>query len=163
MSSITYDLTKLTEYRAYFEQIKDEAVFLNFFAYTKDQFDKASSDANRGGWCLILEPYSASITDNGADSVIARKQGLFVIAKKKTDELNQHVIEGIAENYAYKVLGRMRRDRREKKLETTFENFDLTAINPMTTSEYYGVAVTFDYYHPVNKDMMFLEADWDLL
>jgi hypothetical protein len=160
MSTTFYSLANLNTYRSYFEDLVEEAVFLNFFAYTKAEFDKASSDPARSGWCLILEPFDAVIRDNTADSVLSYNTGLFVIAKKKTTEAKSYQIEETAQVYAHKVLGRMRRDQRLRVLECKFENINLQAINPMTAADYYGVAVSFEYFYPINKDMKFDEDDW---
>ena len=79
-----FALADLESYKSYFEQLASQATFIDFFAYTKEDFDKSSSNKGRGGWCLILEPYTAGIKDNGADSVLSYNKGMFVIAKKKT-------------------------------------------------------------------------------
>jgi hypothetical protein len=160
MSTTVYSLSNLNQYVNYFEQLVSEASFLNFFAYTKATFDKASSDPNRKGWCFILEPFEASIKDNTADSVLSYNRGLFVIAKKKTSEFKIYEIEQIAQVLAHKILGRMRRDQRLRILECHFQNISLDFINPMTTADYFGVAVSFEYYYPINKDMKYDEDDW---
>jgi hypothetical protein len=160
MSATVYSLSNLNQYVNYFESMVGEASFLNFFAYTKATFDKASSDPNRSGWCFILEPFEAGIKDNGADSVLSYNTGMFVIAKKKTDQFKPYEIEQIAQVLAHKILGRMRRDQRERIIECKFDNISLDFINPMTSAEYYGVAVTFEYYYPINKDMKYDDGDW---
>ena len=160
MSSIIYDLTNLNHYINYFEQLVNDAAFLSYFAYTKENFDKDSSRSERSGWCFILEPYESGIRDNGADSVIAYKKAMFVICKKKTNEYRPQELEQIAEVLAQKVIGRIRRDRRERKLETPMDNWSMSMIDEMFTGGFYGVAVNFDFYHPINKQMKYDEDDW---
>lgn len=155
-----FSLADLQSYKDYFEQISSEARFIDFFAYTKEDFEKSSSHKGRGGWCMILEPYSAGIKDNGADSVLSYNKGMFVIARKKTNELKPAVIENQAQILAHKVLGRMRRDRRDLKLATPFENFSLEVISPLAAAGYYGVFVQFDFYYPINQEMKFNAEDW---
>jgi len=155
-------LTNLQDYFEYFEQLASQAAFIDFFAFTKEEFDKKSSHKGRGGWCMILEPYDAGIKDNGADSVLSYNTGQFVIAKKKTNEATPAVIENQAQKLAHKILGRMRRDRREGKLATSFENFSLQTINPLGAAGYHGVLVEFNFYYSINQEMKFNEEDWNL-
>jgi hypothetical protein len=154
-----FTLNNLDSYRAYFERITNEAAFLDFFAYTKTDFEKSSS-ANRSGWCLILEPYNTTIRDNEADSVLSYPRGVFVITKKKTTELKHWQIEDTAQSFAHKVIGRMRRDRNQNFILTEFSNFQLDIIQPLGLAEYYGVMVQFDFYFPINREMQFQSADW---
>lgn len=156
-----YRLNNLDEYRAYFDQITREAVFLNFFAYTKSDFEKASSSEERNGWCLILEPYTTSIIDNEADSVLSYPRGMFVITKKKTTEIKHWTIEDQAQTYAHKIIGRMRRDRNANLILTEFSNFSVETIDPIGLAGYFGVIVQFNFYFPINKEMKFDAADWE--
>lgn len=157
-----FALTDLQSYKTYFETLADQATFLDFFAYTKEDFEKASSNKGRNGWCLILEPYTAGIKDNGADSVLSYNKGYFVIAKKKTNELKPILIENQAQIRAHKILGRMRRDRREQILATPFENFSLDVISPLAAAGYFGVVVQFNFYYSINQEMKFNADDWNL-
>lgn len=152
-------LTNYTEYRKYFEDLTAEAMFLDFFAYTKQEFDKSGSK-DRNGWCLVLEPYTSMVKDNGADSILAYKKAMLVIVRKKTNELKAWEIEDQAEILAHKIIGRMRRDRKEIKLRTPMENFSIDPIEPMAAAGYFGVMLQFDFYHPINSTMKYEEDDW---
>jgi hypothetical protein len=158
-----YRLNNLDEYRQYFERLTAEATFLNFFAYTKSDFEKASSDPARNGWCFILEPYTASITDNEADSVLSYPRGMFVITKKKTSEKKHWQIEDEAQTYAHKIIGRMRRDRDANLILTEFSNFSLETIDPIGLAGYFGVIVQFNFYFPINKEMKYVAEDWETI
>lgn len=162
MTAIALTLTNLAEYREYFEKIANEATFIDFFAYTKEDWSKSSSNANRTGWNFILEPYTAGIKDNTADSVLSYNEGMFVIAKKKTNELKHWEIEEEAQVLAHKVIGRMRRDRSQHLIKSNFDNFTLDTINPMAASGYHGVAVRFQFYHSIIQDMKFIADDWQI-
>jgi hypothetical protein len=155
-----FELTNLSAYRTYFSQIVDEAVFLDFFAYTKEEFDKSGS-GQRKGWCFILEPYTSGIRDNDADSILSFNKGMFVIALKKTNQLKSWEIEDQAQVLAHKVIGRIRRDRRAYKLRTDLSNWSMETIDPTAAAGYHGVLVKFEFYHPINKDMKYQEADWE--
>ena len=155
----TFELTNLSAYRTYFSKIVDEATFLEFFAYTKEEFDKSGS-GQRKGWCFILEPYTAGIRDNGADSILSYNTGMFVIALKRTNQLKAYQIEDQAQVLAHKVIGRIRRDRRAYLLRTELSNWSMETIDPTAAAGYHGVLVKFEFYHPINKDMKFQESDW---
>jgi hypothetical protein len=156
-----FKLNNLDEYRTYFENLVLEATFLNFFAYTKTDFEKSSADSARNGWCFILEPYTASIIDNEADSVISYPRGMFVITKKKTTEIKHWTIEDQAQTYAHKIIGRMRRDRNNNIILTEFSNFSIETIDPIGLAGYHGVIVQFNFYYPINKEMKYMQEDWE--
>ncbi len=153
-------LKDLESYRTYFEGITTEAQFLNFFAYTEEDFEKQSSNAARAGWCLMLLPYVNDIRDNQHDQVMGYVRGSFIIAKKKTNEPKWWTIEEIAEARAWKVIGKMRRDKREGLLITHLENFNCQPIDPTLVGEFFGVIVTFNFQIPLNAALKYIESDW---
>lgn len=161
MSNLVYELGNINKYVQYFENLVTEASFLSYFAYTKENFDRDSLRPERRGWCLILEPYDSTVRDNTADSVLSYNKGFFVIAKKKTSEFRPQELEQIAQVLAQKIIGRIRRDRRLRILETNLDNWSMQTIDPMFAGEFYGVMVSFDFYHPINKFMKFEENDWN--
>jgi hypothetical protein len=161
MTQISFELNNLKSYREYFQHLVSEATFLDFFAYTKTDFENSSSNPNRSGWCFILEPYTTTIRDNEADSVVSYPRGMFVITRKKTSQLKHWEIEETAQLYAHKVIGRMRRDRREYRLRCEFSNFSVETIEPIGLAGYYGVIVQFQFFYPINADMKYLAEDWE--
>lgn len=156
-------LTDLKTYREYFEGLATKAKFLNYFAYTGDEFEKDSSNPARTGWVMILEPYKVPVRDNQADNVMGSPEGMFIIAKKKTrDILKFWEIEEQAEVYARKIIGVMRKNVRDGKLLTTLENFRYEPIDPMAVAEYFGIVVTFNFQFPLNKALKYDAADWSV-
>lgn len=154
-------LRDLESYRTYFEGLTASAQFLDFFAYTEDDFEKQSSNPSRAGWCLMLLPYTNDIRDNQHSQIMGYVRGSFIIAKKKTDERKWWTIEEQAEKKAWKVVGKMRRDKREGLLITHLENFNCQPIDPSLVGEFYGVIVTFNFEIPLNEAMKYIEADWN--
>lgn len=155
-------LTDYASYRSYFQGLADSAKYLDFFAYTQDEFEKESSNPARGGWVMILEPYKAEVTDNKASQVMESSQGMFVIAKKKTTELKSYLIEEGAQARARKVIGKMKRDYREGILLTETQNITVDTIDPMVVAEYYGVVVGFRFQIPLNAAIAYDPDDYTL-
>lgn len=156
----TIELKDLATYRSYFEGITTTATFLDFFAYTEEDFEKQSSNPARGGWCMILLPCESDIRDNQADQVMGYVRGHFIISKKKTGETKWWTIEEEAEKYARKIVGKIRRDKRAGKLITHLENFSIQSIDPSMVAELYGVIVGFNFQQPLNESMKYIESDW---
>lgn len=154
-------LNSFSTYQSYFAGLVSEAKFLDFYAYTVEDFEKESSNPLRKGWCFILEPYQADIRDNQADNVMGFCRGQFIIAKKKTSEAKWHTIEAEAEVRARKIVGRLRHDHRLLKVITHITNFKLQPIHPMAVAEYFGVVVDFDFMNPLNTAIKYLPEDWN--
>lgn len=155
-------ITGFESYRSYFQALTTDAKFLDFFSYTPDEFEKASSNPARSGWCMILEPYESDVRDNNASQLMQYCRGMFIIAKKKTNELKWFALEEQAEIKAKKIIGRIKHDKREGVLLTQLSNFTLQTIDPMTVSDYYGVVVSFSFEIPINAASVYTESDWNL-
>lgn len=156
-------LNNFTTYQKYFSDLVTKATFLDFYAYTVEDFEKESSNPLRKGWCFILEPYQTDIRDNQHDNVMGFCRGQFIIAKKQTDEKKWHTIEEGAEDKARKIIGRLRHDHRQLKIITRLENFKLQPIHPMAVAEYYGVVVDFEFINPLTGAIKYIPTDWSEL
>jgi hypothetical protein len=154
-----YRLRSLADYRAYFETIVAEATFLDGFYITPEDFlDRAKTD--RGGTAFVLENYENNISTNQAENMIGTRTGEFYIVKKSVANSDIQTIREECELLCYKVIGRMKRDRREGILETNINNYNGMEMGVLTANRYTGYGFRFDFVAPVNGYTALIEEDW---
>jgi len=154
-----YRLLDLADYRAYFENLVAEATFLDGLYMTPEDFiDRAKK--GRIGTAFVLENYENNISTNQADNIIGTRTGEFYIVKKSLANSDIQTVREECELLCYKVIGRMKRDRREGILETNISSYNGMEMGVLTANRYTGYGFRFDFVAPVNRFTAFDEADW---
>lgn len=154
-----FRLISLTDYREYFETIVSEATFIDgFFVTPEDFIDRAKKD--RAGTVFVLENYDNRLQDNQSDNVIGQRSGEFYILRQAAENTKIQEVREACEILCYKILGRIKRDRREGILEVPITNFQGVEMGLITGSRYTGYGFRFDFIAPVNRLMAFDATDW---
>ena len=155
-----YDLLTISAYKSYFQDIVARATFLNSFFYTYTQL----TDANRSttaGTFLCLEPYENRINGHRNDNIQGQRKGLFVIAKSIKSHMDLDKAHAECELLAYKVVGQIKRDARERKLICEIDNFSGHGTDMITANNFAGYAIEFNFWAPINRFMTWEEEDWN--
>lgn len=156
---MAYRMLTIEDYIAYFQELVDSATFLDYMAYGYEELiheKKSKVD----GTIFVLEPYANPISGDQNDNIIGTRKGMFVIARHAKGTMDIRTIHDACERLAYKVIGRMRRDRREQKLSLNIGNWSGHATGMLTDTGYTGYAIEFTYEAPINQFLVEEPGDW---
>lgn len=154
-----FRLISLTDYREYFETIVSESTFIDGFYVTPEDFiDRGKKD--RGGTVFVLENYENRIQDNQADNVMGQRTGEFYILQQAAENTKIQEVREACELLCYKIIGRLKRDRRDGILEVPITNFIGVEMGLITGVRYTGYGFRFDFIAPVNRLISFDALDW---
>lgn len=154
----SFKLLDTAEYIKYFQEIAEDATFIDSFFYTYDQMQE-SGKTLRKGTVMVLEPYTNQITENQNDNVLAMRNGFFAIIKPYSGVKNIPVVQAECEILVYKILGRIKRDTKDFIITAPISNYKGSETPPVAP-QYVGYGMEFSFHSPINRFMKFEESDW---
>lgn len=152
-------LLTIAEYRGYFEALAAQATFIDNFYYGYKAMEDGAKKT-RGGTIMVLEPYTATITDSNADNVESLREGMFLILRQVKSIGEYADVMDACEKLAYKVIGRIRRHSREWLLRAEISGWSGHQAGPVF-SQYVGYGIEFKFRAPINRFLVAEEGDWE--
>jgi len=140
-----FETNTLPFYIDYFRNLSEKHITLEDFHHGASGDIIGKSRSNLKYPCLWLETPNLQFQDNDAEHLTADRIGAFVILwnapNKKPEEID--VIWADCEQIVFDVLGRMVRDRKQRKFYFSLNGTSAEAISQMFTDKDFGWRVEF--------------------
>lgn len=158
---MAYDLTDLSNYQTYFDQLATKHKLIDSFSYG-DQEEQNQEVITWEGTKLWLWPYGpVRIVDNQADNYMQQKEGsLFIGGPEPEEYADRDAYFLQCELIAKGIISRMIKDRYEEVLVTRINGWSFDRAESVLSTKMIGVELKFFFDDPTGFE--YDENEWEV-